>query len=132
MVRWHLRSNRTPTGALVKRSSKKKRFQRGSEFLETKIGKKRTKTKRCRGGNQKTKLLSIDFANVADPKTGRMQKAKIISVQENPANPHYIRRNIITKGAVIKTDMGLAKVTSRPGQHGTVNAVLIEEKKASK
>jgi small subunit ribosomal protein S8e len=45
---------------------------------------------------------------------------------ENPANPHYVRRNIITKGAVIKTELGNAKVTSRPGQDGVVNAALIE------
>jgi small subunit ribosomal protein S8e len=34
--------------------------------------------------------------------------------------------NIITKGAVIETDAGKARVTSRPGQHGVVNAVLLK------
>jgi len=40
----------------------------------------------------------------------------------------FVRRKIITKGAIIKTELGLAKVTSRPSQDGVVNAVLIEEK----
>ena len=48
-------------------------------------------------------------------------------VVENPANPNYARRNIITKGAVIETSAGEARVTSRPGQSGQVNAVLLDE-----
>ncbi|MFB6184110.1 MAG: 30S ribosomal protein S8e, partial [Haloarculaceae archaeon] len=45
---------------------------------------------------------------------------------ENPSNPNYARRNIITKGAIIETSEGRARVTSRPGQDGQVNAVLVE------
>ncbi|MEM5832609.1 MAG: 30S ribosomal protein S8e, partial [Candidatus Aenigmatarchaeota archaeon] len=41
--------------------------------------------------------------------------------------PLYERRKIITKGAIIKTEIGLAKVTSRPSQHGVVNAILIQK-----
>jgi small subunit ribosomal protein S8e len=48
-------------------------------------------------------------------------------VKKNAANPNYVQRNIINKGAVIQTEMGLAKVTSRPGQDGIVNAVLVKE-----
>jgi small subunit ribosomal protein S8e len=132
MVRWHLRSKRTATGAKVRRNSKKKRFQRGSEFLETRIHKKKTKLSRSLGGGMKVKVLSMDSVNVADPKTGKMHRAKILSVQENAANPHYVRRNVLTKGAIIKTDAGLAKITSRPGQDGTINAIVVEEKKSSK
>jgi small subunit ribosomal protein S8e len=36
--------------------------------------------------------------------------------------------NIITMGAVIETEIGNARVVSRPGQHGTINAVLIKGK----
>lgn len=130
MVIWHLRSNRKPTSGKLKRLRKKRRSDRGSEFLEIRIGKERKKRKRVLGGLIKTRMLSSDKANVANPKTGKMQVSKILTVVGNPANPHYVRRNVITKGAVIKTELGLARVTSRPGQHGTINAVLIEEKKA--
>ncbi|RLF79472.1 30S ribosomal protein S8e, partial [Thermococci archaeon] len=47
-----------------------------------------------------------------------------------PANRQYVRRNIITKGAIIQTEIGKAIVTSRPGQDGVVNAVLIKEANA--
>jgi small subunit ribosomal protein S8e len=34
--------------------------------------------------------------------------------------------NVITKGAIIETEDGLAKVTSKPSKDGVVNAVLIK------
>ena len=46
-------------------------------------------------------------------------------VIENTANPNYVRRNIITKGAIVETPEGNAKVTSRPGQDGVINGILI-------
>ena len=55
---------------------------------------------------------------------------KIISVVENPANRQYVRRNIVTKGAIVQTEIGKALVTSRPGQDGIVNAVLLKEESA--
>ncbi len=64
--------------------------------------------------------------SVTDPKTHETKKVAIETVRENPSNPNYVRRNIITKGSIIKTEIGDARVTSRPGQDGTVNAVLIE------
>jgi len=129
MTKWHLKSVRTKTGKRLKRLRKKKKFERGNEFLETKIGKRNVKFKRVRGGRIKLKLMSTEMINVADPKTKTVKRTKIISVVKNPANPHYVRRNVVTKGATVKTELGLAKVTSRPGQHGIANAVLIEEKK---
>ena len=70
-------------------------------------------------------MLKCEFANVADPKSGTTKTVKIITVRNNPANPFYARRNITTKGAVIETELGDAVVTSRPGQEGIVNAVLV-------
>jgi small subunit ribosomal protein S8e len=71
-------------------------------------------------------MLKANNANVTNPKTGKTAKATITTVTGNPANINYVRRNIITKGAIIQTSAGKARVTSRPGQHGAINAVLIE------
>jgi small subunit ribosomal protein S8e len=129
---WHLRSGRAPTGARIKRLRKKKKANRGMRFLETRIGERKAKPKRSRGGNFKRRLLSIENINVSDPKTGKVHRVKLLSVKENDANPHYVRRNIITKGAAVETEIGLARITSRTGQHGITNAVLIGEKKPGK
>ena len=108
---------------------KKRRADRGSEFLETKIGPKKVKFIGTKGGGTKLNLLAADSVNVADPKTGKITKTKLLTVKENPANTNYVRRNIITKGAVVKTELGLARITSRPSQAGVLNGVLVEEKK---
>jgi len=67
---------------------------------------------------------------VTDTKTGKTEKVEISRVVRNPANIDYNRRGVITKGAVIETSMGLARVTSRPGQHGVLNAILISGEKS--
>jgi small subunit ribosomal protein S8e len=66
------------------------------------------------------------YANVATRSTGTIQKVVIETVEENGANPNYVRRNILTKGAVIRTEAGRARIISRPGQDGVINAILIE------
>jgi len=70
--------------------------------------------------------LRAEWANVLDPKKKTTKRTRILTVKSNPANPHFVQRNIITKGATVETEIGTARVTSRPGQHGVVNAILTE------
>lgn len=91
----------------------------------TKLGKRKTKTLRTRGGSKKTFLLMGEFVSVFDKKTKKFKKVKIKSIKENPANRHFVVKNILTKGAIIETEAGKAKITSRPGQEGTISAVLV-------
>jgi small subunit ribosomal protein S8e len=93
----------------------------------TKIGKESRKLEVVRGNLLKLRAYSAEFANVFDPKTKTSQKSKILDIVKNPANQHFARRKIITAGAIIKTEVGNARVVSRPGQHGVVNAIKIEE-----
>ena len=85
-----------------------------------------TITRRVRGNNNKTALKSIDFVNLATGKD-KVKKSKIIKVLENATNNDYQRRGIITKGAILETQEGKCRVVSRPGQSGTVNAILLTE-----
>ena len=91
----------------------------------TKIGKRKIKKVKIRSGKGKFRLLKIEFANVFDPKTKKYSKLKVDSIIDSPANRHFIKRGILTKGAVIKTEKGNARITSRPGQEGAVNAILV-------
>jgi len=126
MALWQGRSVRKPTGGRYRPFRKKRKFEIGAEQQFTVIGERRLKKTRGRGGNVKTKVLSENYANVIDPKKKKVIRAEIISVIENPSNPNYVQRNIITKGAILKTSVGNAKVTSRPGQDGSINAVLVK------
>src|SRR3989344_3481213 len=119
------RANRKPSSGRYKSSFKKKLRYLGSLPIHTKLAAKVVKTARKTGGRLKTLLSSVDVANVYDPKTKKYEKLKIETVVENKANRHFVRRNIMTKGSVIKTAKGNAIITSSPGQVGTVNAVLV-------
>ncbi len=76
----------------------------------------------------KPRLLDAAYANVSNASTGKTEKAEILRVIKNPANVDYDRRGVITKGTTIETSLGTARVTSRPGQNGSVNALLVPKK----
>lgn len=130
MTKWQGKSLKKPSGGRIWASRNKRKSEMGSEFIEPKIGKAKNIRMRTFGGGEKLNMLSTDVANVMDPSTGRAKKAKIVTVTQNPADMHFVRRNILTKGAIIETELGKARITSRPGQVGVVDAVLIESKKA--
>ena len=109
----------------------KRKFEHGSFPSETALAEPKRKVARGRGGNLKTKILSDKYASVTDPKTGKTGKVEIARVVKNPANIDYNRRGVITKGAIIETSLGQARVTSRPGQVGMLSAVLLGEKEKS-
>ncbi|MFH1409444.1 MAG: 30S ribosomal protein S8e, partial [Nanoarchaeota archaeon] len=113
------------SGSLYKDYRKKKKHETGSVPTLTKLGKHKAKKVRVLGDHRKYRVLSTDIANVFDPKNKAYKKVKIKTITESPANRHFVRRNIITKGTIVDTEIGKAKITSRPGQDGVVNAVLV-------
>ena len=125
MALWQGKSRRKPTGGRRVPSASKRKFEIGREKQYTKLGAQSLKQYRGAGGNVKVGMLAAEFANVVDKKTNKVQKVKIINVKANPADPNYIQRNILNKGATIETEIGDAIVTSRPGQDGAVNAILL-------
>jgi small subunit ribosomal protein S8e len=116
-----------PSGGRKRSYRKKRRFERGSFPTQTILRETKRKVERKKGGNMKIKLLRGKNACVTDPKGGKTERVEIKRVVENPANIDYDRRGVVTKGAIIETPKGKAQVTSRPGQHGVINAVLIDE-----
>jgi len=123
-MKYQGRSPRKRTGGRLRPNHKKKKHELGEESTETQVGDTKLKTVDTRGNTTKVRAITTDIASVADG--GETHEAEIENVAENDANPNYARRNIITKGAIIETSEGRARVTSRPGQDGQVNAVLVE------
>ena len=126
MVKSQQKSKRKQSGTKYQKARKKRKFELARRPSNTKLGERSFKNVRARGGNLKHRLMVAEYANIVDPKTNKYEKVKIKNVIENKANRHYVRRNIITKGCIIETEKGKAKVTSRPGQDGVVNAVLVK------
>lgn len=127
MPQWHgNRNKRKKTGGRRHHFRGKRAFEMGSDPAETIVGEQRLGRQRARGGNLKLRSLAVNYANVTDKTTGKSQRTEIRAVIKNPANVDYQRRGVITKGAILDTPLGQAVVTSRPGQNGIVNAILIQ------
>jgi|SRR5665648_274449 len=121
------KSKRIETGGRLIASRGKRKAELGRESADTHVAAESyKKSVAVRGGGEpKIKLLRANIANVTNPADGTTKVATIKTVKHNPANQHFTRRNLITKGAVIVTELGDARVTSRPGQCGVVNAVIV-------
>ena len=125
-MQWQGESVRKVTGGRRRPAQKKRRAEIGGAPADTHIGEGRTRIIRAFGGNHLVIALRANYANVTNPKNGETKKVKIETVEKNTANPNYVRRNLLTKGAIIKTELGSARIMSRPGQDGIINALLLE------
>lgn len=99
-------------------------YEKNSYPIETVVGEPLNKTRLVRGGSIKVGVRRTLFVNVADPSSKKVTRVKIESVSANPAGRDFERRRIITKGALLQTEMGSVKVTSKPGRDGEINGLL--------
>ncbi|WMT51957.1 MAG: 30S ribosomal protein S8e [Ferroplasma sp.] len=120
------KSTKKFTGGKLRRNHSKRRYELGREPSFTKIGETERRALRTMGGNRKLLLLKEQYANIYNPEDKTTKKLKILTVKENNADPHYVQRNIMNRGTIISTDEGNARITSRPGQDGIINAVLLK------
>ena len=121
------RLTRKPSGGAYHTASAKgkREYDRAGAPTLTGLGTHQVVLEKKKFGHYQTKVLRADHVNLLDPKTKKYSKAKLKIVVENKANENFIRRNILTKGAIIDTDKGKARITSRPGQTGALTAVLV-------
>ncbi len=124
-----MKKGRKISGGKYKKQRKKKYYEKKGKQRQVKLKETKAKKIKTRGGNEKVVLLSANIANIIDKKTKKTKKAKINNVLETPSNRFLARQNILLKGAIIETELGKAKITNRPSQEGSVQAVLIEEEK---
>jgi|TARA_B100001146_G_scaffold130190_1_gene114371 small subunit ribosomal protein S8e len=125
MAQWHGVSRRKSTGGRRVKARGKRSTEISSEKQLALIGESKRKIYRNTGGNTLVRVLMEDKVSVSNPKTGKTEMTTIKTVVESPANPNYVRRNVLTKGAVIDTEMGHVRITSRPGHDGVINGVLL-------
>ncbi len=120
---------RKESGGVKRALRKKRKRELGSPPTETLLEEEEERyIERNFGGSSRIRVKSAVYANLADSSGTKVKKVKISRVVSNPASVDYSRRGVITRGAIIETEGGRAKVTSRPGQTGVVNAVVLTEK----
>jgi small subunit ribosomal protein S8e len=120
-------TKRKATGGKKKPYRAHRIFEVGRHPVETIEGEQKIKKVSGRAGIEKVKIVRANIVNVSDPETGNMEKLEILDVISNPANADYNRRGVITKGTIVRTDKGLARIVSRPGQSGALNAIVYKE-----
>ncbi len=119
------RSIKKESGKKYKHDRKKRKRELARTPALTTIGEKKVNKIRTLGGNVKDRTIRVSEMVIVKGK--KHIKAKIVRVVKNPANRHFVRMNVITKGAIVETDKGLALVTNRPGQVGQVQGVYYKE-----
>ena len=117
------------TGGLKRSMRDKIKLHYGGFFARAKLNKTAQKeewvVKESKGGSTKVAARVVLYANVAMP-GGKVQRVKLDTVTSTPDNRIYARENILTRGALVASEAGKIRITSRPGQDGNVNAVLVE------
>ena len=118
---------RKHTGGLIKHTRSRRSDEKDSFSVDTLLGDHSIRVKNSRGGNVKISLVSDNSVNVIDKSTNSIKKVAITRVLKNPSNRDYERRRVITRGAILDTELGKVRVLSRPGQSGIIDGILINE-----
>ncbi|MBS3099873.1 30S ribosomal protein S8e [Candidatus Pacearchaeota archaeon] len=121
-----MKLGRKISGGKYKSQRKKKKYELSRQPRIVKLKERKAKLLKTRGGNSKTVLFSSNKINLIDKKTKKAKQVSITNVIETPSNRFLARQNILTKGAIVQTELGKAIITNRPGQEGCVQGVLIE------
>uniref|UniRef100_A0A8C4R8N1 40S ribosomal protein S8 n=1 Tax=Eptatretus burgeri TaxID=7764 RepID=A0A8C4R8N1_EPTBU len=98
---WH---KRRKTGGKRKPYRKKRKYELGRPPANTKLGSKRIRIIRVRGGNKKFRALRLDTGNFAWGSEGCTRKTRLIDVVYNASNNELVRTKTLVKNAVVLVD----------------------------
>jgi len=99
--KWH---KRRKTGGRMNPIRKKRKFELGRPAANTKLGPKRVRAIRTRGGNQKFRALRLDTGNFSWGSEAQTRKTRIIDVVYNASNNELVRTKTLVKNAIVQVD----------------------------
>jgi len=92
------------TGGKKPKFHMKRKFEMGRQMAMTKIGVKRIREVRCRGGNMKYRALRLDTGNYSWGSEVCTRKTRILDVVYNASNNELVRTKTLVKGAIVQID----------------------------
>ena len=95
---------RRKTGGKLTKWRMNRKFELGRQNSNTKIGHKRIRTVRTRGGNTKYRALRLDTGNFAWASESVTRKVRILNVVYNSTNNELVRTNTLVKGGIVQID----------------------------
>jgi small subunit ribosomal protein S8e len=121
-----MKTGKKISGGRYHKPRKRKKTERLGKVRLVKLGDDKKKKLKKLGGKKKTVMLTAKMVNVMDQKKKKAKRVKILNVLETPHNKFLARQNRLSKGTIIETELGKARVTNRPSQEGSVHAVLLQ------
>merc|ERR1712007_394126 len=83
---------------------KKRKFEMGRPVALCKVGAKRVRVVRCRGGNSKFRALRLDSGNYAWGSENCTKKVRILDVVYNATSNELVRTKTLTKNTIVQID----------------------------
>merc|ERR1712117_119792 len=83
---------------------KKRKFEMGRPAALCKVGAKRVRVVRCRGGNSKFRALRLDSGNYAWGSENCTKKVRILDVVYNASNNELVRTKTLVKNSIVQVD----------------------------
>merc|ERR1712113_596951 len=83
---------------------KKRKFEMGRPAALCKVGAKRVRVVRCRGGNSKFRALRLDSGNYAWGSENCAKKVRILDVVYNATSNELVRTKTLTKNTIVQID----------------------------
>ena len=83
---------------------KKRQFEMGRQAANTKLGAKRVRPVRARGGNYKFRALKIDAGNFSWGSESISRKTRVLDVVYNATNNELVRTKTIVKNCIVSID----------------------------
>jgi small subunit ribosomal protein S8e len=98
------RHKRRATGGRMPVHQKKRKFEMGRQPANTKLGAKRVRPVRARGGNYKFRALKIDAGNFSWGSESISRKTRVLDVVYNATNNELVRTKTIVKNCIVSID----------------------------
>eukprot|EP00931_Biecheleriopsis_adriatica_P065831 TRINITY_DN402_c0_g1_i5.p1 TRINITY_DN402_c0_g1~~TRINITY_DN402_c0_g1_i5.p1 ORF type:complete len:223 (-),score=59.02 TRINITY_DN402_c0_g1_i5:45-668(-) len=92
------------TGGRSNTSIKKRKYEMGRPATLCKLGAKRVRSVRCRGGNMKYRALRLDSGNYAWGSENVTKKVRILDVVYNASSNELVRTKTLLKNTIIQID----------------------------
>merc|ERR1711966_86526 len=95
---------RRATGGKQPQYRKKRKYELGRAAANTKLGTKRLRTVRVRGGHTKYRALRLDHGNFSWGSEAISKKVRVLDVVYNASNNELVRTKTLVKGAVCQVE----------------------------
>merc|ERR1711970_1467058 len=95
---------RRKSGGKLTKWRMNRKFELGRQSADSRIGPKRIRTVRTRGGNTKYRALRVDTGNYSWATESVTRKTRVLNVSYNSTNNELVRTNTLVKSGIVQID----------------------------